>query len=140
MIGFIASMKKKPQKPRSKPFFCFDVNLEFQRLKKECNDVALFVCSVTLLKSQEAKDLEIISYCNKHDYHIITHNTVDFIHPPENIRIGILCINIKDPTHWLPKFRKVLKAYPKHEDLYYKSVAIGETTRVTDRRKDGNGK
>lgn len=126
-------MKRKKQKPRSKPHFCHDINIEFRKLKKECNRLAHFDSVVTLLKDSTVKDSEIISYCNKFDYHIITHNTPDFLKVPASVRIGIFCVGLADPKKWIPKFIRLMKIHPKHSDLYGKTFVIGESVVSVDR-------
>ena len=127
-------MKKKIQKPRSKPFFCHDENLEFYSLRKSCAGRALFQSFVKLMKKQGTKDPKAISECNKNDKHIITHNTKDFQNPISKIKIGIVCIGLKSESNWPPKFLKLLKHYPKHENYYYKNMLIDNSITIKDRR------
>lgn len=117
-------MEKKPKKPRSKPRFCYDVNTEFTYLNRECNKFGIFISSIQLLKNNTATDQEIIEYCIKYDYHIITHNKHNFKDYKQDTRIGIIYIGNQHRKFWLNKFKRMMKSYPKHEDLYHKTISI----------------
>ncbi len=100
-------MRKKRSKPRLKPWFCYDVNLEFHPLIKECNRFAKFISSIRVTGNPEAKDPFILNECNKQNLHIITHNTKDFKYPQKNIKIGIICVGLKNEEDYVPKFTKL---------------------------------
>lgn len=127
-------MKKSLQKPRSKPFFCHDENLEFFSLRKDCSKDARFISAVRVMKKQGAKDPEVIDTCDKKDYHILTHNTSDFQNPKKDIRIGIICVGLKAEYYWIPKFKRILKSLPQHNDYFHKNILIAEIITVKDRR------
>ncbi len=127
-------MKKNLQKPRSKPFFCHDENLEFFSIRKDCSKDARFISAVRVMKKQGAKDLEIMNICNKKDYHILTHNTSDFQNPKKDIKIGVTCIGLKAEYYWIPKFKRILKFFPQHKDYYYKNILIAEVITVKNRK------
>jgi len=117
-------MEKKPQNKRRKPHFCYDVNLQFKYLNKECNKLATFTSSVTLLKNEEASDRDILDYCCKHDYHIITHNKHNFKDYQNDSKVGIVYIGNQDPKYWLNKFKSLMRKYSDHQDLHYKTINI----------------
>lgn len=127
-------MEKKLNKPRNKPFFCYDECLEFHVLKRECNKFAQFQSFIQLTGKQGTKDQDAISDCNKNDKHIITRNTKHFRNPHEKIKIGVLCIDLKSEQSWNSKFMKLLRKYPKHKDLYYKTILIGNNLQIKDRK------
>jgi len=129
-------MHKKPQKSRSKPYFCFDENLQFIELNKKCNKYARFESFVKLMKQQGAKDEQAIKECNKADKHIITHNTKDFKQPASNIKVGIICVGLNSEEDWIPKLIKVFKVLPKHENYYYKTIFIANAITIKDRETD----
>lgn len=79
-------MRRKPQKPRDKPFFCHDENLEFYSLRKQCSREGRFKSIVKIVKRQGAADSEVIALCDKKDLHIITHNTKHFQRPKTGIK------------------------------------------------------
>jgi len=56
-------MHGKINKPRDKPYFCYDINLEFHELIKACNQHARFIGSVRLTHNPEAKDRDIVNQC-----------------------------------------------------------------------------
>lgn len=57
---------KETKKAQSKkPHFCYDENLQFADLKKQCNKYALFESFVTLMRKQGAGDNQVITECNK---------------------------------------------------------------------------
>src|SRR3989344_2955182 len=126
-------MKKKPQKPRIKPCFCHDENLEFLQLRKQCNQSASFKSVIRVMGKQGARDEEIIEKCNKENYHIITHNTIDFRKVSDKIKIGILCIGSKSEEDWIPKFKKLMKNMPKHSNYKNKTILISNSITMKDR-------
>lgn len=126
MSGYITSMKKRVKKERIKPHFCYDVNLEFLQLRKECSQLAGFHSVPEVLRKQDAKDSEIIKECSKRDLHIITHDIVGFKNINKNIKIGIICIGLKEEDVWISKFSKLLRKYPKHKQYINKSIFINE--------------
>lgn len=127
-------MERKFQKPRNKPFICFDENLEFYQMVKQCSKFATFQSFVNLMRKQGSKDLEVIKKCNQAKKHIITHNTKDFQNPSENILIGIICIGLKKEDSWIPKFERLLRHFPKHNDYFYKTILIGNFIQIKDRK------
>lgn len=129
-------MRKKPQKPRDKPFFCHDENLEFYSLRKQCSREGRFKSIVKIVKRQGATDSEVIALCDKKDLHIITHNTKHFQRPKTGIKIGIICIGLKAEYYWIPKFIKLLKNFPKHKDYYHKIVLISDTITIKNRKTE----
>ncbi|KKR31349.1 MAG: hypothetical protein UT63_C0073G0015 [Candidatus Gottesmanbacteria bacterium GW2011_GWC2_39_8] len=128
------SMKRKRQKPRNKPYFCHDENLEFLTLRKICSKSARFIGAVEVTKKQGEKDPVLIRKCNEKDYHILTHNTVDFRSPLSKIKVGIICIGLKDEEVWMSKFSKMLRRLQNHADYYHKTIYIENIIRITDRR------
>lgn len=132
-------MKKIPQRERNKPFFCHDQNLEFLRLKKECSGSARFISLAMTMGRTDAKDSQIINYCQERDYHVITHNTSDFRNVSEKIHIGIICVGLRDDKIFSSKFRKMLRLLSKHQNYYDKTVFI-ENVIVVLNRKTGERK
>lgn len=126
-------MKKKSPKSRIKPYFCHDENLEFLQLRKHCNQLALFKSVIKIMGRQGARDPEIIEKCNKDDYHIITHNTSDFMGVSSKIKIGIVCIGTRSEEDWISKFSKLVKNMSKHKNFYYKDILISNITTIRDR-------
>lgn len=126
-------MKKKHSELRNKPCFSHDENLEFLQLRKKCNKFARFESVVKIMKKQGAKDPEIIKECNKKNYHVITHNTLDFQKISKKIKIGIICIGLKLEDNWLPKMNKLLNKLSKHKDYYYKNILISNNITVRNR-------
>lgn len=124
---------KEKKKPRNKPHFAHDENLEFISLKKECSRIALFISFVKLMKKAGAKDPVVIRACNKNDYHIITHNTRDFMYPKTQVKVGIICVGLRNDDEWIPKFKKLLKTLRKYEDFYNKSILIDNGITIIDR-------
>lgn len=127
-------MKRKPQRERNKPFFCHDQNLEFVRLKKECNRYARFISLAKAMGRTDAKDHEIITYCNNQNYHIITHNTEDFIKVGEKLHIGIICIGLKDDKVFTSKFTKMLRSFPRHQNYYNRTILIENNIVIVNRK------
>lgn len=127
-------MRRKPPKPRDKPYFCHDENLEFHSLKKRCSRAARFVSIVTLTGVQGSKDPEVMKACEQKDIHIITHNTKHFRFPPANISVGIVCVGLKEEYYWIPKFNKILRIYSRHEDYYNKVFIIEKVISIKDTR------
>lgn len=120
-------MKASPRKSLNKPRFAVDINVSFSILGQTFGGFAMFVSTAKLTKNQSALDEDIIQICNKKNYHIITHNTKDFIDAPlrfKDLKIGIICINL-DEKHYLSKFGSVLRKFPKHDNYYNKIFQIG---------------
>jgi uncharacterized protein with PIN domain len=86
------------------------------------------------MRRQGAKDPEVITVCNKRDYHVLTHDTVGFRGLTPKIKIGIIFIGSRDPDRWLPKFVKLLNKLPRHRDLYYKTIHISNSINIMDRK------
>ena len=130
---------KRREKPRNKkPRFAHDENLEFKLLYKESNRFALFKSFIKIAGKRAILDPEVISICNKNDYHIITHNTNDFQHPVPKIKVGIVCIGSRIDKNWVKLFNKFLNKYPRHEDIYYKNVLISNRITIKDRKTGKN--
>lgn len=127
-------MRKKRSGPRNKPWFCYDVNQEFHILIKQCNRYAKFISSVKVTGNPAAKDSFILKECNKQDLHIITHNTKHFKFPPKNIKVGIICVGLKNEDDYVPKFTKLFSKLGKHNNYYYKTINIGDSITVKDRK------
>lgn len=127
-------MKKTPQKERNKPFFCHDQNLEFLRLRKECSQSARFVSLAKAMGRTDAKDSQIIAYCQQRNYHVITHNTSDFRSVGKKIHIGIICVGLKDDKIFASKFAKMLRLLPKHQNYYDKTILIENNILVVNRK------
>ena len=124
---------KEKKRTRNKPYFAHDENLEFISLKKECSRIALFISFVKLMKKAGVKDPIAIAMCDKNDYHIITHNNRDFMYPKTNVKVGIICVGLRNEDEWIPRFKKLLKTFKKHEDFYYKSILIDNGITIIDR-------
>ena len=132
-------MERKPQRNKVKPHFCCDHNLQFSTLNKECNRFGIYKTSKSLLHKENATDPEIIEYCIKNDYHIITHNKDNFKNYSRKTKVGIIYIGSQDPKYWLNKFIGFMKTHPDHEDIYYLIVSIlGGELSVLDRRSIRN--
>ena len=127
-------MRKKPKKSHDKPYFCLDENIEIALLKKECNQQGMFISAVKLMKYQGAPDAQIIEKCNKEELHIITRNKKDFKLPAESIKIGIILVSLKKELNWLSKFKKLFNTYDKHKEFYYKTITIGDSIFIKDRK------
>lgn len=120
-------MKPSPGKFLNKPRFAVDINVSFTILGQTFGGFATFISTAKLTKNQSTLDEDIIQICNKKNYHIITHNTKDFIDAPlrfKNLKVGIICINL-DEKHYLSKFGRVLRKLPKHGNYYNKILQIG---------------
>lgn len=127
-------MKKLPQKPRNKPYFCHDENLEFLQLRKKCSTTARFISIPKAFGKSGLIDSKVINNCNKVDFHIMTHNTPDYRNAAKSIKIGIICIGLKDEEVWIQKIKKLIKLYPKHEDYYFKTFFITSKITVKNRK------
>jgi len=125
---------RNKEKSRDKPYFAHDENLEFLQLRKKCNKLALFTSFVRVMKKQGVFDAIAIRECNKRDFHIITHNTEDFRKPSAKIKIGIICIGLKNEDIWIPKIIKLFRRYPKHKDYYNKNIFISNGITIEDRK------
>lgn len=128
-------MKRPQEKPRDKPHFCHDENLEFARLVKECNQGAIFISAIKLMRVAGAKDPQIIRECNKQDIHIITKNTDHFRNPPENIKIGIICIGKKLDKEFIKKVNSLFSKHRKHAFYYQKTFLIDDHITMFSRLK-----
>lgn len=126
-------MEKKKTTLRNKPFFSHDENLEFLKLKKECNQLARFESVVHIMKKQGAKDPEIIEESNKKDFHVITHNTSDFKKISKKIKIGVVCIGLRNEDDWIGRMKKLLRKLSKHKDYYYKNILINNDIIIINR-------
>ena len=102
-------MEKKPQKDRDKPAFCCDNNFQFPTLQRYCNKYARFYHVNRLIKKPNPKDPEIIEFCVKNDYHIITHNKVNFKDYVQNTRVGIFYIGSQPLNTGLVNSLSILK-------------------------------
>ena len=125
--------KRTPNKPR----FAVDINVSCNTLGKIFGGFATFTSTAKLTKKQDAADPEIIQICQSKNYHIITHNTDDFIDAPvkfSNLKIGIVCINL-DEKHYLSKFGSLLRKFPKHDNYYNKIFQIGNEIKTTSYTK-----
>lgn len=134
-------MKKIPKKDLNKPRFAVDINTSFNTLNKNFGGFATFTSTARITKSQITKDPDIIKKCNQKNYHIITHNTEDFIEALRkllDINIGIICINL-DEKHYLSKFGALLRKLPKHENYYNKLIQVGNETKIISYTKLRNG-
>lgn len=134
-------MKKPPKRELNKPRFAVDINTSFNVLKKNFGGFARFTSTALLTKEQDTKDPEIIKRCELKNYHIITHNTKDFIDAPlkfRNLKIGIVCINL-DEKHYLSKFGSLLREFPKHENYHNKLIQVGNETKIISYPKLRNG-
>lgn len=117
-------MKEKPQKDRDKPRFCVDNNLSLRFLNKNCNRYGTYHSTNTLIKKPNPTDPEIIKFCIKNDYHVITHNKRNFKDYSENTKVGIFYIGSQDPKYWLSSFIRFMKQHPRHEDSYNFNINI----------------
>ena len=133
MNGFIILMKKKKTILRNKPFFSHDENLEFLKLKKDCNQFARFESVVKIMKRQGATDPKIVKECNNKDYHVITHNTTDFQRINKKIKIGVVCIGLRNEDDWIGRMKKLLRKLSKHKDYYYKNILINNDITIYNR-------
>lgn len=131
-------MEKEQKKQGDKPRICYDVNMQFGILNRECNKFALFYSSVQLLHNQEAKDSEIISFCEKNNYHIITHNKNNF----KNLKgkkLGIIYTGNQNPKFWINKLKSFMKKHISHRSYFYLTISIvGNNIEIQDRRKDSS--
>lgn len=127
-------MKNEHQQNRSKSCFCYDINVQFHQLRKECNRFGIFYSSASLLKNRRASDYEIIKYCEKNNFHVITHNKVNFKNYRGNMKLGIVYIGIMDPKFWISRFNAFLKTHPHHENLNFLTISIGNKCEILDRR------
>lgn len=129
-------MRKKPQKEINKPRFCCDNNLSFRLLNKHCNRFGTYHSTNTLIKKPNPTDPEVIKFCDKNNYHIITHDKRNFKDYEENTRVGIFYIGSVDPQYWLDDFIRYMKYNPKHKDSCNKTINIeGGKTKVITRNK-----
>ncbi len=126
-------MRRLQKEPRDKPFFCHDENLEFAALIKECNQGAMFISAIKLMKRAGAKDPQIISECDNQDIHILTKNTRHFRNPPENIKIGIICIGKKLDKEFIKKLKSLFLKHRKHSFYYQKIFLIDDHVTMFDR-------
>ncbi len=123
-------MKPRPQKKLNKPRFVVDINVSYIILKKRYGGYARFISSANLLKKQNASDDEIIKVANDKNYHIITHNTIDFENAPKRfnwLKVGVICVNLKE-ENYLDKFGRLLRTNSKHENYYNKLFILGNLT------------
>lgn len=126
-------MKENRPIRRVKPYFCYDENLEFLQLKRRCGGYGLFISVITVMEKQGAKDADIIELCNRKNYHIVTHNTIDFKKVPDKIKIGIICVGSKNEEEWIPKFEKMMRKMAKHNNYTNKSILISNIITIEDR-------
>lgn len=129
-------MEIKTNKPRKKPLFCFDINIEFLELKKNSNKHARFI-PTTQLKGNVIRDQDIILQANKENVHLITHNTDDFRQPYQKIKIGIICVGLKDEDVWISKINKLFSKFPNHSNYYWKTILISNSSIQIKDRKTG---
>lgn len=125
-------MKPRKEKPLNKPRFATDINIGFDILRKTYGGFATFTPIIKLTKKQDASDDEIITICNKLNYHIITHNTKDFENAPVRfswLKIGIVCINLKE-ENYIDKFGSLLRKLRRHDNFLNKLVTLGNKREI----------
>ena len=92
-------MEKASKRRINRPRFAVDINTSYKILKKTLGGWAIFKSIKELTGDPETKDPDILTICNKENYHVITSNTAHFkkyVRDKKNkIEIGVICINLQ---------------------------------------------
>lgn len=109
--------------PKKKIKLCLNANLTNPEIKK-----SLSKKYKVRLADQRAKDIEIIKWANKMDYHIVTRNTRHYLglfRTLPQIKIGVIGINTPQLHEILPRLNWLLsQQISNHEVLYRKFYEI----------------